>query len=266
MTDQPRPHFNEIVARRYSRRQALKGLGSSAAAVALMSTAGGAVSAARAAGAGTKTSLTFQEIAHRYDTTHHVAPGYRADILIRWGDPVIPGAPAFKPSRQTPEAQKMQFGYNNDFAAYLPLPLGSNRSDHGLLFVNHEYTTTPLMLPGYEDFRRAIQTISENDAGVEMEAHGVSIIEIKQDGNEWRVVEDSQLARRISVTTPMELTGPAAGHDRLKTSEDPTGTKVIGTLNNCSGGKTPWGTVLTAEENWHNYFAGERNTLRAKHK
>jgi secreted PhoX family phosphatase len=63
----------------------------------------------------TKTRFDFEEIAHGVDETNHVAPGYRADILIRWGDPVLPGAPAFDPDRQSAAAQIRQFGYNNDY-------------------------------------------------------------------------------------------------------------------------------------------------------
>ena len=70
-------------------------------------------------------ALSFQEIPHTYDETHHVAAGYNAEVLIRWGDPVTADAPVFDPNKQTAQSQSTQFGYNNDFVGFVPLPLGS---------------------------------------------------------------------------------------------------------------------------------------------
>ena len=104
---------------------------------------------------------------------------------------------------------------------------------------------------------------------IEMSAHGGSIIEVKKLGGKWGVVKDSRYARRITTrTTAMILSGPAAGDAALKTSADPTGTKVTGMLNNCAGGTTPWGTVLTGEENIRGYFwtDGDRKKVAEHYK
>ncbi len=205
--------------------------------------------------------FTFQEIEHGVDGTHHVAPGYDAQILIRWGDPVVPGAPNFDPYQQTPQTQRLQFGYNNDFIGYIPLPFGSNNSDHGLLCVNHEYTNASLMFAGLDKTARWQDSMTATLTEIEMAAHGASIIEIKQMDGHWQVIADSHYARRITaLDTEMRLSGPAAGHKRLSTSTDPTGTRVVGTINNCAGGITPWGTYLMAEENFHGYFWGNLAT------
>ena len=127
-----------------------------------------------------------------------------------------------------------------------------------LLCVNFEYTQAHLMFPGLRPGQ--VHKLSKEQVDTELAAHGHGVIEINRDQatGAWSVVKGSPYNRRITALgTECRFSGPAAGHDRLKTNSDPTGTKVIGTLNNCAGGKTPWGTVLIAEENFQQYFAGD---------
>ena len=250
--------FETILTRAMSRRRLLAGAASSAAlaaAGALSGTAGSAVFASKTAAAAGLSTLGFEPLAHGYDETHHVARGYEASVLIRWGDAVVPGAPAFDPQAQSAAAQAMQFGYNNDFVGYTPLPWGSGDPAHGLLCVNHEYVDRELMFPDAAD--RVATTQSKAAVEIEMAAHGHSVIEIARDAaGRWAVVP-GRFNRRIHVGTPIAIAGPAAGHDRLRTSADPSGRLVLGTINNCAGSITPWGTVLMAEENFNNYFSGD---------
>lgn len=215
----------------------------------------------------TTPSFAFKEVSALVDEKHFVAEGHDADILIRWGDPVLAGAPPFDPMRQTAATQAGQFGFNNDFLGYFPVPGAAIPSRHGLLVVNHEYTSTELMLPGLtRGNRRKVNPddmTAERNA-IEMMAHGGSVIEVRRGGNgKWSVVAGSKFARRITAETPMDITGPAAGSERMRTSADPSGKRVLGMFNNCAGGVTPWGTWLTCEENINNYFMG---TLPDDHK
>ncbi|MGE0093207.1 MAG: PhoX family phosphatase [Alphaproteobacteria bacterium] len=245
------PEFARILEARLSRRQAL-GLGAAATSLAALGSIGGAAAETRG-----PSSFTFAELRHGADTTHHVARGYRADVLVRWGDPLLPAAPAWNARDLSAGAQEKQFGYNCDFIAFMPLPRGSKSSDHGLLCVNHEYTISQLMWPGLAG-KNAPLTLDATQVAVEMAAHGHSVVEVRKEGNRWRTVANSRYARRITTaTTEMLATGPAAGHPRLRTNADPTGTRIMGTLNNCAGGVTPWGTVLIAEENYPYYFGGK---------
>ncbi len=240
-----------LIERRLSRRAALQGLGA----------LGVAALVAPPAGAAGPSTLTFAEVAHVNDDTHHVPEGYEVQVLIRWGDPVLPGAPAYDPRHQSATGQRLQFGYNNDFIGLHPLPIGSTAGDRFLMVVNHEYTNSNLMLPGIGEGREARLRADHAQVEIEMAAHGGSVIEIARDGRRWKVVDGSRYARRIDATTPMRIAGPAAGSDRLKTSADPDGTRVLGMFNNCAGGETPWGTWLTCEENFYVYFAGEQDRL-----
>ena len=249
--------ISEIIEARMGRRQLLKGA-AAGAVVGLLGTTVGGVSARAADNPST---LTFEEIEHGIDETHHVAKGYSANVLIRWGDKVFADSPDFDVKAINAAAQERLFGYNCDFIAYMPLPVGSTNSENGLLCVSHEYTSAELMFPGLTEEDKN-DKISKDQVEVEIAAHGHTVVEIKKAGGAWQVVTDSPHNRRLPLSqTKMRVSGPAAGHDRLKTSADPTGTEVIGTANNCAGGTTPWGTVLIGEENVNGYFGGDAEKM-----
>ncbi|MDX2825911.1 PhoX family protein [Streptomyces ipomoeae] len=198
--------------------------------------------------------LRFTAVAPNTADAVTVPDGYRQNVVIRWGEPILRGAPAFDPENQTAAAQAGQFGYNNDFLALLPLPGERHRK---LLVANHEYTDEVLMFRGYD-----AANPTRNQVEVAWAAHGLSAVVVEEDRRTGKLtaVPRHHLNRRVTATTEFKLTGPAAGSDLLKTSADPTGTKVYGTLNNCSGGTTPWGTTLHGEENFNQYFANSSRT------
>ncbi|MER5918797.1 PhoX family protein [Streptomyces mirabilis] len=193
--------------------------------------------------------LRFSPVAPNTADAVTVPGGYGQNVVIRWGEPILRGAPAFDPEHQTAKAQAGQFGYNNDFLALLPLPGERGRQ---LLVANHEYTDEVLMFRGYDPANPTREQVE-----VAWAAHGLSAVVVEEDRGTGRLtaVTRHALNRRVTATTEFRLTGPAAGSDLLKTSADPTGRKVLGTLNNCSGGTTPWGTTLHGEENFNQYFA-----------
>lgn len=182
-----------------------------------------------------------------------VPPGYVAAALAPWGEPVgLPGnMPAWKPDASNSAAeQAAQMGMHHDGIHYFPLD-GSRR---GLLAMNHEYVDDGLLHPD------GLKTWSAEKVHKSQAAHGIAVIEVEQaaDGA-WRVVRPSRHARRITATTPFQIGGPAAGHPMMRTAADPAGRTVLGTFNNCASGKTPWGTYLSGEENFRNYFAAGEN-------
>jgi uncharacterized protein len=248
--------MGEVIATRFNRRDLLRG---SLAVAAISATIGNRALAANEQPA-KKTPLAsfdFKEIEAGVDHTHHVAEGYDAQVLLRWGDPLFPDAPAFDPMNQSAEKQARQFGYNTDFVGYIPI---EGSSDHGLLVVNHEYTNEELMFPGLgvQDAKDVnFSKMTKDLVDIEMAAHGGAIVEIRRQNGQWQVVKDSKYTCRITAETPMDITGPAAGHARMKTSADTDGRKVRGMVNNCAGGVTPWGTWLSCEENFNGYFWGK---------
>ncbi len=269
----------EIMARRFSRRSVLASSTVGAAAALLGAKDASAQSTPVAATPGATpvgtpgatpvagATFRFSSLALQGGDTPIVPEGYSVVPFLRWGDPLFTDSPAFDPAAQSAASQARQIGYNCDYIGWISLPIGTDSSDNGLLVFNHEYTNPELMFAGYltanpeydaadEESPEFLANPTQEIVDTELEAHGLSIVEVKRDeSGAWAVVLDSEYNRRISATTPMTLTGPVAGSELAKTTADSTGTEVIGTLNNCAGGTTPWGTVVSGEENFNQYFA-----------
>jgi uncharacterized protein len=245
-------YFGDVLARAVSRRGVLR-----AGAVLTLAAGAGSATAACASGEspgapvdpGLPRGLDFEPVAPNTTDAITLPPGYESNVVIRWGDPVVPGAPEFDFENQTAEAQAGQFGYNNDFCGLVPL---RGPGERYLMFSNHEYTTEPLMFRGYDPANP-----TEEQYRIGLAAHGLTVVVVERDRDTGRMtpVLDSQNNRRYTGTSGFVLDGPAAGSDLLRTSADPTGTRVFGTFNNCAGGVTPWGTCLSGEENFNQYFA-----------
>ncbi|HCN99874.1 MULTISPECIES: PhoX family protein [unclassified Methylophaga] len=185
-----------------------------------------------------------------------VPEGYRAEVFYRWGDPISDG-PAFNMDASNSAADQMQqAGMHHDALQYFPLPKGSENNDHGLLVMNHEYLDLDIIHTD-GSHKHSPETYTADKVAKEQNAHGVSLIEVRQENGEWQIVRPSTYARRLTANTPMQISGPAAGHELMKTRADPEGKNVLGTFNNCANGKTPWGTYLTCEENFHYYFVAD---------
>jgi secreted PhoX family phosphatase len=241
------PHLNDVINRH--RRSFLKGgLG-----ITALGFLGGSLAACERVSQ--KALLGFTgvpaQFAADFDTVT-VPPGYRAQPLFSWGDKVLADAPQWQEDASDHwQAQLGQSGDNHDGMHFFPLE--DDPDNHGLLVMNHEYSN-PVLHPDGPTWVAGKRPFDE--VRKEQAAHGVSIIEIIRDkkSGQWQRVFPSAYNRRITALTPMRIAGPLAGHEAMKTRDDPEGLTVFGTINNCSMGFTPWGTYLTCEENWHNYF------------
>jgi uncharacterized protein len=194
-------------------------------------------------------------IAVTRDNTISVPQGYRAQVLIPWGEPLKANGPAYKgDGSNTGAEQEQQIGMHHDGIHYFPLRNYVGQPQRGLLVLNHEYIDERALHPNgielVDGKRRA------DDVRKEIAAHGVSVVEVGQGPNGWQRFE-GPYDRRITGATLMEISGPVRGHDKVKTKFSPTGTQTRGTLNNCGHGYTPWGTYLTCEENWSGYFVNK---------
>ncbi len=233
----------EVVAHRWLSRRGFLG---GAAALSTTAFVMGAAQARPVPPDPANNPLPFSSVAANTRDTVTVPEGYRWHVVVRWGDPLwSDGHPLDPVTGGTGTSQERAFGDNNDG---MELFATGHRI---LLAVNNEYVNRHILFgTSGSGLPRTADDVRKSKA-----AHGVSIVEIRQENRIWSVVPDSPYNRRITADTPMAITGPARGHRLLRTAADPAGIRSLGTWNNCGSGKTPWGTFLTCEENFHFYFA-----------
>ena len=254
-------YFGDVVRQAMSRRAMLRtsavtvlAVGAGSALAACGTTPGPEASSTGAAAPAAPVpppGMNFAAVPPNSEDVVVIPDGYRQQVVISWGDPVLPGAPVFNVNAQTGAAQRQQFGFNNDFAGLLPIVGSAGRF---LLVTNHEYATPQFMFPGYQP-----DAPTREQFDVEIASMGLSVVEVERTPDGLRPVM-GRYNRRITADTPMTLTGPGAGTDFVKTPADPAGRTIAGTFANCAGGVTPWGTVLSGEENFHSYFGAPESS------
>jgi uncharacterized protein len=187
--------------------------------------------------------LGFKPVAPSTADAIVVPEGYTAQVLIPWGAPLFSNGPAWKKdASNTAAEQEQQIGMHHDGMHFFPAPRwAGNRS--GLLVLNHEYVDHVLL------FSDGSTPMTPEKVQKALAAHGVSVVAVALINGSWQRV-DSPFNRRITGTTPVTFSGPVPrNHPALAANNPP-----MGTLNNCANGHTPWGTYLTCEENWDQYF------------
>lgn len=246
------PAFSEILERSLSRRAIMRGsLNAALASMAGLSLAACGGSDNDDDTAATPIKLAFDSLPNSMTDACVVPAGYTAHVLGAWGTPLNDKARAWdKDGKNTSEDLLHSTGMHHDGMHYFPL---NGSSTEGLLVVNHEYIDENALHPNGPTLLNGKRPAEE--VRKEINAHGVAVMHIRKSNGRWDIVKNSQYNRRFTSATPMNLAGPVAGTDWVKTPFSPNGSQVRGTNNNCGNGYTPWGTYLTAEENWAFIFA-----------
>ncbi|MGM9427088.1 PhoX family protein [Hydrogenophaga sp. MI9] len=251
------PAFDQILQSRLSRRGLLRGAGL-AGAVAGTS----ALTACATTGGGSATHmdrLGFKPVAKSLADTVVVPEGYTAQVIYALGDPLAAGVPAYK-NDGTDTAFEQRAGDHHDGMEWFGLDAQGKPSagynSRGILGVNHEATTDEKLSSFFIHANGGTSTLPRPAAEIDKELaiHGLSFVEVQSDGKQWAYKAASPFNRRITTMTPGAIHGPARGSEHLVTKHSADATQCRGTLNNCGTGKTPWGTLVSGEENWNGYF------------
>jgi uncharacterized protein len=213
-------------------------------------------------------TLGFTAVAKNKLDVVSIPAGYTMTVINRTGDPIAASVPAYKnDGTDTNFAQRI--GDHHDALYWFGLSSSGARDDNsstrGLLAQNHENINQQYLHPAGATNVGGVRP--EAEALKEIECHGLSVTEVREgSGRAWSVVQNSSFNRRITPNTPTLFNGPVRGSDLIKTPFSPAGTDGRGTINNCANGNTPWGTLLSCEENWAGYFrrSGDNANRTAK--
>ena len=252
------PAFSDILDARLSRRSLLKGSLALASASyigtgsLLLSPVGDAQAAVR------QLKLNFSAVRKGLDDQVRLPAGYTYSILMATGDPIAAGVtPYANDGSNDAGSFSKRAGDHHDGMQYFGMsPQGQwqgHISEQGLLCVNHEAVTAAFLHPRGQTIADG-QRVVADEVLREMLAVGVSVVEVRRQGQRYRLQTDSPFNRRITSFTDIELSGPAARSPLMITKYSHTGTRTRGTIANCANGHTPWGTYLSCEENWAGYF------------
>ena len=199
-----------------------------------------------------KVALGFESLPMSMTDACVVPAGYVAHVLGAWGTPLNDKAAEWKSDgSNTSEDLLNSTGMHHDGMHYFPL---NGSSTEGLLVVNHEYIDENALHPNGQTGTGAGEKRPAEEVRKEINAHGVAVMHIKKNGSAWEIVKNSKYNRRFTSATPMALAGPVAKSEWVKTPFSKDGSQARGTNNNCGNGTTPWGTYITAEENWASCF------------
>ena len=242
--------FDRVVEAALSRRGFVGGALVFGSAAALGAGALAGVSSAQAEAR----RFAFSSVPIATDSSVHVPPGYRWQVVAKWGQPLFSDTPDLDSSTGgSADTAARSFGENVDGMELFDI------AGRQIVAINNEYTNNEVQLPQNADGVPA----SLEDVRKLQNSGGVSIMELQREAEGgWSIRLDSPWNRRITHNTPMSLAGPVAGHELVRTDADPDGVMVLGTLNNCGAGRTPWGTYLTCEENFNGLFGSSDENYR----
>ena len=185
-------------------------------------------------------AIAFAPVAANQNDTVTVPAGYSVEVLLKAGDSVEAGTP-YSGSFPTPADAEKWAGGNHDGMEYFSLS-GTDANVGGLLAINHELPDYNILFSG--SYNAATATADQK--ALALSGVGISVVEVaKGSDGKWAVKAGSKFNKRYSGNSNYRAGGPAAGQL--------SGT-IKGMLNNCSSGRTPWGTYLTCEESTDNYL------------